>query len=78
MLAEASRERTLFRVGNEPSATFSAWNKGHDRRGTEKPPPSGELTIVSYSRGMMDRRIVGTTGFGGPATWLGWDGQPSC
>ena len=77
LLMETSRNRLLHRVGSEPSAKFSAWNKGHDRSGSKPPPPSGELTMARYEGGQMDRRIVGTTGFGGPVTWLGWDGQPS-
>ncbi|MDG2002971.1 MAG: DUF2332 domain-containing protein [Novosphingobium sp.] len=77
MLIEASRTRTIHRVGSEPSARFSAWNKGHNRSETSKPPPSGELTIARYAGGVMDSRIVGTNGFGEPVTWLGWEGKAS-
>jgi len=77
MLTEAGRSRIIHRVGSEPSARFSAWNKGHDRSGTSRPPPAGELTVARYAGGAMDRRIVGVTDFGRPTAWLGWDGQPS-
>lgn len=73
MLMAASHSRVLYRVGNEPSLSFTAWNKGHDRRPQERPPASGELTIARYAGGKMDRRLVGQTDFHGPVRWIGWD-----
>ena len=67
--------RTIYLVGSEPSARFSAWNKGHNRAQGEKPPPSGEITITRYSRGEMEGRIVATNGLGLPFEWLGWTGS---
>ncbi len=73
MLASASRGgRTIYRVGSEPSASFSAWNKGHNRTQGEKPPPSGEITITRYAGGEVDSRIVATNGVGQPFIWTGW------
>lgn len=73
LLADASRGgRAIYRVGSEPSARFSAWNKGHDRAQGEKPPPSGEITITRYAGGEMEGRIVATNGMGLPFEWLGW------
>ena len=74
LLAKASETRTLYRVGSEPSARFSAWNKGHDRMTLEKPPAGGEIVIARYCDGAMESRIVGTSLFGGPLQWFGWDG----
>jgi hypothetical protein len=64
--------RTIYRVGSEPSARFSAWNKGNNRAQGEKPPASGEITIVRYAGGEMEGRIVATNGIGLPFAWLGW------
>ena len=73
MLASASRNgRTIYRVGSEPSALFSAWNKGHDRTQGEKPPASGEITITRYAWGEMEGHIVATNGVGLPFEWAGW------
>jgi hypothetical protein len=74
LLARASKGRTLYRVGSEPSAQFSAWNKGHDRKTQERPPAGGEIVIARYHDGAMEARIVGKTLFGGPLEWFGWDG----
>ena len=73
LLASASRGGlTIYRVGSEPSARFSAWNKGHNRAQGEKPPPSGEITITRYAEGEVECRIVATNGVGLPFEWLGW------
>ena len=78
LLTQLSRDgRKIYRVGSEPSAWFSAWNKGHDRTPGEKPPPSGEITITRYDRGMMTSRIVATSGVGQPITWTGWTEGPA-
>ncbi len=72
LLVEASKDRTLYRVGSEPSRAFSAWNKGHDRSGQSKPQSSGEIEIVRYENGRMEGRVVGTSGTHQPFEWLGW------
>lgn len=72
MLIAASRDRTLYRIGSEPSREFSAWNKGHDRSGRSKPRSSGEIEIVRYAKGGLEGRIVGTTDTHRPIEWLGW------
>ena len=78
MLACASRGgRTIHRVGSEPSARFSAWNKGHNRAQGAKPPPSGEITITRYAGGETESRIVATNGIGQPFQWMGWSSSPS-
>ena len=74
LLASASAGgRTIYRVGSEPSARFSAWNKGHDRSQSEKPPPSGEITITRYADGVASSQIVATNGVDQPIAWTGWD-----
>ena len=72
LTSAAGNGRTIYRVGSEPSARFSAWNKGHDRTQNEKPPPSGEITMTRYAGGEMDSQIVATNGVGRPMEWTGW------
>jgi hypothetical protein len=55
-LREASRGRTIHRLGIEPSERYDQWQTG---RGEETPGASGEITITTYRDGEATSRVVG-------------------
>jgi hypothetical protein len=73
-LCEASRTRTIYRVGIEASANFYAWHQGLNDQ-SDRPqasvPSTSELVTVRYRKGTMTSSVVGEGPIFGPFNWVG-------
>jgi hypothetical protein len=72
LLTEAGRHREIWRVGSEASEAFNAWHKGRadGMPAGEKPPHSGEVTVVRYRDGTLESRVLAHSSVDGPVEWL--------
>jgi hypothetical protein len=57
-LREASRHRTIHRVGIEPSERYDQWQTGRGSEAEATPGASGEITLTSYRGGAAESRVV--------------------
>lgn len=60
-LRKASKGRTIYRIGSEPSANFDKFQTGRSD-GKASAGPSGEITLTEYRDGEMVRRIAARSG----------------
>lgn len=80
-IAEASRGRTIYRVGIEASEEFYAWHQGQGRQaggkaGEGSVPSTSELIAARYRDGEMETAVLGAGPIFGPFAWTGsppWD-----
>jgi hypothetical protein len=73
LLTEAGKSREIWRVGSEASEAFNAWHKGRTAGVAapgEKPPHSGEVTVVQYRDGRMESRVLAHNSVDAPTRWL--------
>jgi len=64
ILIEESLQRTLWRISIEPSDAFDEWYTGKRVAGEDPSTASGasgEITILRYQDGEVERRVVGQT-----------------
>jgi hypothetical protein len=58
-LRAASRDRTIHRLGIEPSERYDQWQSGRGGEEDATPGASGEIVLTTYRGGEADARLLG-------------------
>jgi hypothetical protein len=67
-LSEASRQRSFYRIGIEPSDRFNNWQSGHGD-GDRASRPTGEITVTRYQNGDAHGHVVALSSANFGSVW---------